>query len=103
MTDRWNRGTCRSKSGRPLQVRPCGIRFLHGADLQAPGRVAGPLEPRMGARDEGTLVEHQARVLLGLREEARQVPAIGERGRLPLDALPDPVIRPQDDLADAPG
>jgi hypothetical protein len=44
-------------------------------------------------------VEHEARVLLALGEEAGQVPLEREGGRLPLDALVDASVRGKDDVA----
>src|SRR5687768_2438070 len=76
----------------PLDVAFGGVCLLDASDLQHATGIAAPFQPGMGAGDLRALMEHKAGVLFALGEEARQVTAIGESRRLPLDALLHPWI-----------
>src|SRR5262249_18471287 len=81
------------------QVALGPVRLGDGRDLHHPTRVAGALETRVSARDLRADVEHEARVLLALRIEGREVALVGEGRRLPFDRLLDARIRGEHDLA----
>src|SRR5688500_18494234 len=57
----------------PLEISASLVRLGHAAELHHARGVPRALEPWMATRDLRPLMEHQARVLLALGEEAGQV------------------------------
>lgn len=72
-----------------LDLRSRCVRIRDAGDLHHARGAACPLKQFVAPRNLRACVKQQARVQLASRVEAREVAAIGKRGRLPLDALVD--------------